>query len=57
VTLTLRSERIEPEYGRIHVHENLFPASSPTHHVNVIGLLDDEDLLKIKTTIEEYLAR
>ena len=56
-SLTLRSERIDPDYARVKARENIFPAKDPTHHVVVIELLDDEDLLKIKEAIEEYLKR
>jgi hypothetical protein len=56
-TLTLRSENIEPEWRRLFSKERTFPATDPQNHIIMIGLLDDDDLLKIKTAIEEYLNK
>jgi hypothetical protein len=57
VMLTLRSESVTPEYRRISCEGRLFPAVTPTNHVILLGLFSEEDLLKIKNTIEEYLSK
>ena len=56
-TLTLESLRVEPEHQRISAHENTFPAADPKHHVIVIGLLQDNDLMEIMFAIKDYLEK
>jgi hypothetical protein len=59
-TLSLESAKVEQEYERLIVSQSNFPDEPsdkhPKRHTVVIGLLDSEDLLKIKQAIEFTLG-
>ena len=54
-TLTLESSNVLPEHQRVSVYQRTFPAKDPEHHVTVVGLLSEDDLMQIQNAIKEYL--
>jgi hypothetical protein len=58
-SLSLESAQAEPEYARVHVEQNLFPAvptpERPLRHVVKLGLLNRDDLVAIRDAIDRTL--
>jgi len=59
-SLSIESLYPEQEYKRVKADEMVFPTNptiaNPMRHTMVLGLFDDEDLVKIVLAIQDYLA-